>query len=337
MQYLSITLGGNVYNPCRARYPMNIRATIAVHGGAGSAKYFINEEHRQRYLRGLIDAVKAGLEAARRGNALDMVVEAVTVMELDGSYDAGRGSVLNLLGEVEQDAGVMWGKDLSIGAVAAVKHVVNTVRLARLVMERTDHVLIVGDGAEELAKQFGLWVPATELINEQKINRYNSLIKDLQSRYRKNVELARKLGLIGTVGAVALDRDGNLAAATSTGGIILKLPGRVGDSPIPGAGYWAENGVCAVSATGIGEFIIRAMASLRVADLVRSGVGISDAVRRVVDYVTKVFGPGNIGLIAIDHVGNVASAFNTEVMGRAWSREGMDKVVIAHYPNDPFP
>ncbi|WP_243666483.1 isoaspartyl peptidase/L-asparaginase [Vulcanisaeta sp. JCM 16159] len=266
-----------------------------------------------------------------------MVVEAVTVMEFDGSYDAGRGSVLNLYGEVEQDAGVMWGKDLSVGAVASVKHVINTIRLARLVMERTDHVLITGDGAEELAKQFGLWVPSTELINEIKINRYKSLIRNLRSRYEKNADLARKLGLLGTVGAVAIDRDGNLAAATSTGGTILKWPGRVGDSPLAGAGYWAENNVCAVSATGIGEFIIRAMASFRVATLVRSGVRINDAVRQVVDYVTKLFGPGNIGLIAIDSSGNVASAFNTEVMGRAWSREGMGKVIVAHLPSDPFP
>mgnify|MGYP001772609386 CR=1 FL=1 len=316
---------------------MGIAATIAVHGGAGSLGYFTNEEHRRKYLRGLVDAVNAGLEAARRGSAMDMVVEAVTVMELDGSYDAGRGSVLNLYGEVEQDAGVMWGKDLSVGAVASVKHVVNAIRLARLVMERTDHVLITGEGAEELARQFGLWVPTTELISEAKINRYKSLIRNLRSRYERNAELARKMGLLGTVGAVALDRDGNLAAATSTGGTILKWPGRVGDSPIPGAGYWAENGVCAVSATGIGEFIIRAMASFRVATLVRGGVGISDAVRQVVDYVTKLFGPGNIGLIAIDSLGNVASAFNTEVMGRAWSREGMGKVVVAHFPSDPFP
>jgi beta-aspartyl-peptidase (threonine type) len=316
---------------------MNIKATIAVHGGAGGMGYFINEEHRQRYLRGLINAVNAGLEAARRGNALDMVVEAVSVMEFDGSYDAGKGSVLNLFGEVEQDAGIMFGKDLSVGAVAAVRHVINTIRLARLVMEKTDHVLIVGDGAEELAKQFNLWVPSTELINENKINRYNSLIRSLRTRYERNTELARRFGLMGTVGAVALDRDGNLAAATSTGGTILKWPGRVGDSPLPGAGYWAENGVCAVSATGIGEFIIRAMASLRVANLVRDGVSIGDAVRQVVDYVTKLFGPGNIGLIAIDKVGNVASAFNTEVMGRAWSREDMGRVVIAHFAADQFP
>ncbi|WP_243676171.1 isoaspartyl peptidase/L-asparaginase [Vulcanisaeta distributa] len=199
---------------------MNIKATIAVHGGAGGLSYFTNEEHRRRYLSGLSNAVSAGLEAAKKGNALDMVVEAVTVMEFDGSYDAGRGSVLNLYGEVEQDAGVMWGgKDLSVGgAVASVKHVINTIRLARLVMERTDHVLITGDGAEELAKQFGLWVPSTELINEIKINRYKSLIRNLRSRYEKNADLARKLGLLGTVGAVAIDRDGNLAAATSTGG-----------------------------------------------------------------------------------------------------------------------
>ncbi|WP_054844284.1 isoaspartyl peptidase/L-asparaginase [Vulcanisaeta souniana] len=318
---------------------MNTKAVIAIHGGAGSASSFINEEHRQRYLNGLIDAVNTGLEAAKRGDALDMVTEAVTTMEYDGSYDAGRGSVLNLYGEVEQDAGIMWGgKDLSVGAVASVKHVINTIRLARLVMEKTDHVLITGNGTEELAKQFGLWVPSTELINEAKINRYKSLIRNLRSRYEKNIELAKRFGLTGTVGAVALDRNGNLAAATSTGGTILKWPGRVGDSPLPGgAGYWAENGVCAVSATGIGEFIIRAMASFRVATLVKSGTRLDDAVRQAVDYVTRMFGPGNIGLIAVDGAGNVASAFNTEVMGRAWSREGMNKVVVAHYPNDPFP
>ncbi|MGC8543003.1 MAG: isoaspartyl peptidase/L-asparaginase [Vulcanisaeta sp.] len=316
---------------------MSIKATIAVHGGAGSMGYFINEEHRQRYLRGLVEAVNAGLEASRRGNALDMVVDAVSIMEFDGSYDAGKGSVLNLYGEVEQDAGIMWGKDLSVGAVASVRHVINAIKLARIVMEKTDHVLIVGEGAEELAKHFGLWVPSIELINEAKINRYNSLIKNLGSRYRKNADLAKELGFMDTVGAVAIDKDGNLAAATSTGGTILKWPGRVGDSPLPGAGYWAENGVCAVSATGIGEFIIRAMASFRVATLVKGGIKISEAVKQVVNYVTELFGPGNIGLIAIDSRGNVASAFNTEVMGRAWSQEGLGKVIVAHYPGDPFP
>ncbi len=233
----------------------------------------------------------------------------------------------------------MGGKDLSVGAVASVKHVINAIRLARLVMERTDHVLITGEGAEELARQFGLWVPSTELINESKINRYKSLLRNLRSRYEKNTDLARRLGLLSsTVGAVALDRDGNLAAATSTGGTILKWPGRVGDSPLPGAGYWAENGVCAVSATGIGgEFIIRAMASFRVAMLIKGGIKVSDAVKQVVNYVTSLFGPGNIGLIAIDGLGNVASAFNTEVMGRAWSKEGMDKVIVAHFPQRSIP
>ncbi|WP_069808019.1 isoaspartyl peptidase/L-asparaginase [Vulcanisaeta thermophila] len=311
--------------------------TVAVHGGAGSLAYFTNEEHRRRYLQGLVDAVKAGLEALRRGNALDAVMDAVTVMEYDGSYDAGRGSVLNIHGDVEQDAGVMFGGDMSVGAVAAVKHVVNTIKLARLVMERTDHVLIVGKGAEELAKMFNLWVPNTELINENKINRYKSLIRNLGDRYPRNRELVKELGLLGTVGAVALDRDGNLAAATSTGGTILKWPGRVGDSPIPGAGYWAENGVVAVSATGIGEYIIRSMASINVAFLIKSGLSVQEAVNEVVSRITKRFGRGNVGLLAIDARGNVASAFNTEAMGRAWSREGMDKVIVAHLPTDKFP
>lgn len=311
--------------------------TVAVHGGAGSLGYFANESHRQKYLQGLVNAVKAGLEALRRGNALDAVVDAVTALEYDGSYDAGKGSVLNLHGEVEQDAGLMFGKDMSIGAVASVKHVINTIKLARLVMEKTDHVMIVGEGAEELAKSFNLWVPSTELINDTKVNRYNSLIKNLGNRYPKNKELLRRVGMSDTVGAVALDREGNLAAATSTGGTILKWPGRVGDSPIPGAGYWAENGVVAVSATGIGEYIIRSMASISVAILIKQGFNVQEAVNKVVKNITERFGGGNVGLLAIDGSGSVASAFNTEVMGRAWSREGMDKVVVAHFPNDKFP
>ncbi|MFB6470176.1 MAG: isoaspartyl peptidase/L-asparaginase [Vulcanisaeta sp. AZ3] len=313
-----------------------MKAVIAVHGGAGSMNYFTSEEHRQRYLRGLENAVRAGLDAVKKGNALDMVVEAVSSMENDGSYDAGRGSVLNLFGEVEQDAGVMFGKDLRIGAVAFVKHVINTVRLARIIMEKTDHVLIVGEGAEDLAKTFGLWVSEVELINETKINRYKALIRNLGERYPRNNDLARSIGILGTVGAIAVDRDGNLAAATSTGGTILKWPGRVGDTPIPGAGYWAENGVVAVSATGIGEFIIRSMASLRVAQLIRSGFDVYEAVKQSVDFVTRNFGSGTIGLLAIDHRGRVAAAFNTEVMGRAWADEE-GKVRVAHKPEDPFP
>ncbi len=312
---------------------------MAVHGGAGQFR-FRSDDERRAVVKGLVDAVEAGLKALATGSALDAVTEAVSYMEDSGLFNAGRGSVYTITGDVEQDAGIMDGRSMRIGAVASVKNVVNAVKLARFIMENTDHVLIVGDGALELAKLAGLFRPSSELYNDAKNSRFREVLRMFNEgrwRFTGNRGVLARLGIVHeTVGAVALDKDGNLAAATSTGGVWLKMSGRVGDSPIPGAGFWAKNGVGAFSATGIGEVIIRSMACIRASIMVEQGMGIGEALRRIVEEVTNMYGPGNIGILGIDAGGNVASAFNTEAMARAWGRVG-GVVKVAINANDPWP
>ena len=311
--------------------------TIAVHAGAGRARFV--EEDLRMYRSGLRDAALNGLKALKSGNAIDAVVEAISTLESNPVNDAGVGSVFNIAGEVEVDAGLMNGSTMSIGAVASVKHVANPIRLAKFVMNNTDHVMVVGEGAEELARIAGLWVPEFVFITEKKVKRYRSMIKEVNSGgtpYKMVLKLAKEAGIMDTVGAVALDSDGNLAAGTSTGGVWLKWRGRVGDSPIPGAGYWADKR-CALSATGLGEVIIRHMASLRAATAVEAGSDIITAINESVNGASAAFGVGTIGLIGIDSLGNVHAAFNTEMMGRGFIRMDMGEPVVAVFPEERFP
>ncbi len=311
--------------------------TIAVHAGAGRARF--EEDELRMYRSGLRDAAINGLKALRSGSAIDAVVEAVSTLESNPVNDAGVGSVFNIAGEVEVDAGLMDGSTMSIGAVASVKHVANPIRLARFIMNNTDHVMVVGEGAEELARIAGLWVPDFVFVTEKKVRRYRSIIREMNSSdipYKRVLKLAKEAGIMDTVGAVALDSDGNLAAGTSTGGVWLKWRGRVGDSPIPGAGYWADRR-CALSATGLGEVIIRHMASLRAATAVEAGSDIITAINASVNGASAVFGVGTIGLIGIDSLGNVHAAFNTEMMGRGFMRTDMSEPVVAVLPEERFP
>ncbi|KUO86522.1 MAG: asparaginase [Caldivirga sp. MG_3] len=311
---------------------------IVVHGGAGAYR-FSNDEERLRYVRELEDAVSDGLKALSTGGALDAVVAAVSSMEDSGIFNAGRGSVLTISGNVEVDAGLMDGSSMRIGAVAAVRNVANPIKLARMVMEKTDHVMIAGEGATELARMWGLFTRSSRFYNEVKLRRFEDVLKDYangKGYFNRVIKLAGELGIGDTVGAVAMDRDGNLAAGTSTGGVWLKFDGRVGDSPIPGAGYWAQNGVGAFSASGLGEVIIRSMVCIRAAFLVENGVEVAEALRRVVDGVTGRYGNGTVGVIGIDARGNVASSFNTNAMARAWGRGGR-VIRVAFHGNDPWP
>jgi len=248
---------------------------LAVHGGAG-------EWNRRDYERGLKEiknALERGYEEFRKGSAIEAVVEAIAYMEDSGAFDAGIGSVKNIEGEVEMDAGIMHGNTWRVGAVDSVR-VKNPIREALKVMLDGRHVLLVGDRGEK------------------------SLIK-----YVSNSEGG------DAVGAVALDEQGNLVAGTSTGGISNKLPGRVGDSPIPGAGYYATPRV-AVSSTGIGEIILRVLPAKEVDILVSMGFSIDDAIRSVVNKITDMFGRGNVGLIGVDFKGNVSAYYNTAGMAR---------------------
>jgi L-asparaginase / beta-aspartyl-peptidase len=278
---------------------------IAVHGGCGNPAAGVLRDEPS-YRAAIEDALRAGsgvLEAGR--SALDAVQAAVEILEDCPLLNAGRGSVLTTEGTVEMDASVMWGADLSAGAVAAVSGVRHPVALARVVMERTSHVLLAGEGASRLAEESGL-----ELCDP------DWFITDLQRE--------RWMAAKGTVGAVALDADGHLAAATSTGGVRGQLPGRVGDSPLIGAGTYAEDGVCALSATGDGELITRATLAAEVTALIRhKGLRLEEACDEA---LRTRLAPlrGDAGLIAVDPQGHVSMPFNTSVMHRGWIRNGTE-------------
>jgi beta-aspartyl-peptidase (threonine type) len=276
---------------------------IAVHGGCGNpAAGVVRDE--DGYHRGIEEALEAGAAVLESGgSALDAVQAAVESLEDCPLFNAGRGSVLTSEGAVEMDASLMSGADLRAGAVAAVSRVRHPVALARLVMDETPHVLLAGPGGERLASEHGL-----ELCDEDWF---------ITERQRE-----RWMATKGTVGAVALDADGHLAAATSTGGVRGQLPGRVGDSPLIGAGTYADDKVCALSATGDGELIVRASLAAEVSALIRhAGLPLEQACERALRDRLLSAG-GDAGLIALDREGNVAMPANTTVMHRGMARNG---------------
>jgi len=243
------------------------------------------------------------------GSALDAVVTAVRMLEDDPLFNAGRGAVLAANGQHELDASLMDGRDLRAGAVTGVRHVRSPIELARLVMDRSPHVMLSGAGAEEFALEQGLVpVPNAHFATERRR-------RELDRMLHGEIESGRE-SLMGTVGAVARDGEGNLAAATSTGGMTGKKWGRVGDSPIIGAGTYAANDCCAVSATGHGEFFIRAAVAHEIASLMRyRGLGVEAAANEVVmRQLVKLGGSG--GVIAVGPDGRIAMPFNSEGMLR---------------------
>jgi len=284
---------------------------IAIHGGAGTlAPADLTPENDRAYRAGLERALRAGFAALDAGGtALDAAVTAVQVLEEEPLFNAGRGAVLAANGLHELDASVMDGRDLRAGAVTGVRHVRSPIALARLVMEHSPHVMLAGTGAEEFALEQGLQpVPNSHFATER---RRLELERMLQGR----IEAGRE-SLMGTVGAVALDAAGNLAAATSTGGMTGKKWGRVGDSPIIGAGTYAANDCCAVSATGHGEFFIRAAVAHEIASLMRyRGLDVVAAADEVVmQQLVRLGGSG--GVIAVGRDGRIAMPFNSDGMLR---------------------
>lgn len=274
---------------------------IVLHGGAGRISR-ATLARSQALLRGVLESSHELLRNG--GSSLDAVTVAVAMLEDSALFNAGRGASLNTDGTAELDASVMEGRGLGAGGVAAVTRIRNPVLAARAVMEKSKHVLLVGRGAERFSKAHGL------------------------SFVSRRYFVARTKGRHGTVGAVALDRDGNLAAATSTGGYWGKLPGRVGDSPLIGAGTWADNRSCAVSCTGTGEFFMRTAAAHEVAARMQyRNESVLLASRRAMRKVQQMKGTG--GLIAVDRRGNVAMPFNSEGMHRAWTdRAGRLRVEV---------
>ena len=292
---------------------------IAVHGGAGAlSPADLTPDNERAYRHGLEQALRAGFEVLSKGGAsLDAVVAAVQVLEDDPLFNAGRGAVLNAGGVAELDASLMDGRDLRAGAVAGLRHVRSPIALARRVMDHSPHVMLAGPGAEEFALEQGMApVANSHFVTERRR-------RELE-RFLQGVAASGDESLMGTVGAVALDADGNLAAATSTGGTTGKRWGRVGDSPLIGAGTYAANDCCAVSATGHGEYFIRAAVAHEIASLMRyRGLGVVEAADEVVmGQLVKLGGSG--GVIAVGRDGRIAMTFNSAGMLRgAMDSRGM--------------
>lgn len=288
---------------------------IAIHGGAGTLrKADMTASRAALYREALGAALQAGNTVLQKGGtALDAVTAAVVAMEDSPLFNAGRGAVYNADARHELDAAIMDGATLRAGAVACVERIRNPVLAARAVMQHSRHVLLAGRGAERFAKKQEL-----KMVNQDYFgtaSRLEALKRNLQSHH-------------GTVGAVALDRDGNLAAATSTGGYTGKLPGRIGDSALVGAGTYADNRACAVSGTGLGEAFIRAQVAYDIAARMRyRRESLAGAARAALASVARLGGDG--GLVAVDRRGNVAMPFNSQGMYRACiDRRGRRTIAI---------
>jgi beta-aspartyl-peptidase (threonine type) len=299
---------------------------IAIHGGAGTIdKAKFTPEQEKAYRAKLSEAVEAGYSILEKGGeSLDAVTAAITVLEQSEFFNAGRGAVYTYDGGHELDASIMDGRNRQAGAVAGVKHVESPIELARLVMDNSVHVMLSGQGAEEFAKEQGIELIENNLFDTK--HRYDALLKakeklDKAKATSRSYQAAHNAlpnnFKMGTVGAVALDKNGNLAAGTSTGGMTAKRYGRVGDAPVIGAGTFAENESCAVSATGHGEYFIRYNVASDICARVKyQGSTIAQAGDEVINKVLKPIG-GTGGVIIIDTQGNISLPFNTSGMYRA--------------------
>ncbi|XP_048126281.1 isoaspartyl peptidase/L-asparaginase isoform X1 [Alosa alosa] len=298
---------------------------IAVHGGAGH----IPKERAEVSCAGVREAARGGYSVLRAGgSAMDAVVEAVTMLENNPSYNAGRGSVLNVKGEVEMDAIVMDGRTLASGAVSAVRRVANPVQLARMVMDKTNHLCLTAEGASQFARAMGIpEVPEESLITDY-----------ARMRWKKNLApdanpVECQMGKMGTVGAVAVDAEGNIACATSTGGMINKMEGRVGDTPCIGCGGYADNKVGAVSPTGHGEAIMKVVLSRLILFHMEQGKSAEEASDLGLAYMKeRVQGLG--GVVTVDPKGNWAARFSSLQM--AWAAVQNEQLHYGLYIGEHF-
>jgi beta-aspartyl-peptidase (threonine type) len=302
---------------------------IAIHGGAGTLPRAESGGERElRYRAGLAAALDAGYAVLRdHGTSLDAVTRAVMALEDNPLFNAGLGSVFTLDGRNELDAAIMDGRTLNAGSVCGVTHVKNPIELARAVMEHSEYVMLSGAGAEEFALSRGFaLVPRSYFYTPERWRQLERI------RGGDAGLSALTISHVGTVGAVALDADGRLAAATSTGGMTGKRYNRIGDSPIIGAGTYADDRSCAVSATGHGEMFIRAAVAHDICSRMRFGSrSLREAVREVVfDELVKLHGEG--GVIAIDAQGEIAMEFNSEGMFRASRRAGEEAQIAIYRP-----
>jgi L-asparaginase / beta-aspartyl-peptidase len=300
---------------------------LVIHGGAGTiTRQNLLSEKEKKYHDVLQQALQLGNDMLAKGvSALDVVEAVVKFMEDSPLFNAGKGSVITADGSFELDASIMDGKTLKAGSVARVTNIKNPIAAARLVMEQTQHVMLVGDGAEKFAKQKKLELVKPDYFKtEERWNQYLKL-KELQLKDKDGNP--KSMGVagdekFGTVGAVALDKNGNLAAATSTGGMMNKMFGRIGDAPIIGAGTYADNRYAAVSCTGHGEYFIRGVAAYDVIAMMQyQNIPVEEAAQKVIfDKLLTMGGTG--GIIAVDAKGNIAMPFSTEGMYRGFVKEG---------------
>lgn len=297
----------------------NIKAewALVIHGGAGNIpQESLSKEKQEAYQLKMEEALQAGSDIlASGGTSLDAVEATIHVLEDSPLFNAGKGAVFNALGQNEMDASIMDGNTGLAGAIAGVRHIKNPISAARMVMDKSPHVLLVGDGAEVFASQNGIKMMDTSyFFTETRWESYEKLKKQK----------------FGTVGCVAFDKKGNIVAGTSTGGMTLKMPGRVGDSPIIGAGTYAENSTCGISATGHGEFFIRNVVAYDISARMKYlGLSLEDASRQVIQEKLKPIG-GEGGVIGIDSQGNVMMQFNTTTMFRGFvsSKDPIIKTAI---------
>jgi len=298
-----------------------LKGAIIVHAGAGSGKYAPDD----RRFRELLNAVEAGRIAMKKGSSLDCVEAAVRYMEECGAFNAGRGSCLTVEGKVELDAAIMSGEGRRGAGVGAVTCTYHPVTLARRVMEKTPHVLIAGEKCRVYLYAAGL---AAERLRPSPTARLRfKTLTGPATEGRRKTDIWRGLQGGNTVGAVALDATGVPSAAVSTGGMWLKLPGRVGDSAVIGAGIYADSKAGAASATGTGEEIIRNSLCLKACEyLMRAGA--PSAARRAIELMTRASGRGTAGIITVDLEGRIGAALNTEAMGRAWYDEAKERPVV---------
>ncbi|MFN0280248.1 MAG: isoaspartyl peptidase/L-asparaginase family protein [Pyrinomonadaceae bacterium] len=319
---------------------------LAIHGGAGTIiKSQMTPALEAEYRSGLESALTIGWNILEKsGSSLNAVEAAVCSLEDFPLFNAGRGSVFTHEGEQEMDASIMDGRTLKAGAVAFVKNIKNPVSLARLVMERTEHILLAGEGANQFAEQIGVhlepdeyfftehrWLQLQEAMaaGRVRLDHAKSQISDSKFQIEKESGIWNlESKSIGTVGAVACDSHGHLAAATSTGGMTNKKYGRVGDTPLIGAGTFADD-VCAVSCTGHGEYFMLGVTAYDVSARMRyKGLTLNDAAQETIERLTEIKGDG--GLIAVDSKGNVTLPFNSEGMYRA-SRSSQSQAIIEIY------
>jgi len=301
------------------------KIVIAVHGGAGPDSEHI-KQNIEGYKKGIEEAINKGYAVLESGGpAVNAVEAAVKALEDNPLFNAGRGAALNDKAEVEMCASIMDGKNLRSGAAAIVRNVKNPVALARFIMEQTTHVYIGGTPATSLAKENNLELePDAYFITEYQYETYLSAKKEAEEKP------GQKQHKHGTVGAVALDREGNVAAATSTGGLEFCTEGRIADSSVIGAGTYASNDSCAVSCTGDGEYMIRYVSAFQVAALMEyKGLTIKEACNFLIREKCKDI-DGDMGLIAVDTAGNIGIEFNSERMHRGWKIEKEDAVIYTY-------